>query len=79
MVLFAGCALRMRSQNTPAFKVCLPQIFETLSLALGMYLLAYSPCVGPPTSNPPYVLMLAASPVPPMFGNCVTPFLNRPL
>src|SRR5215510_11404229 len=79
VLLLAGCALRIRSQKKPAFKVCLPQIAETVSLKLGMYLLAYKPWPGPPTSKPPFVLMLAASPDPVRLGNWATPFLNRPL
>src|SRR6266849_10672484 len=57
----AGWALRMCSQNTPALSVCLPQIFETVSLTLGKYLLAYRPAVLPPTSKPPLVLIAASS------------------
>ena len=40
VALLAGCALRMCSQKTPAFKVWVPRILAILSLALGMYLLA---------------------------------------
>ena len=40
VALLAGWALRMYSKKIPAFKVCLPQTFETVSLKLGIHLSA---------------------------------------
>src|SRR5205809_1053911 len=50
--LLAGWVFRICSQKTPALKVCVPQILETVSLRLGRYLSAYRP-LGPPTSKRP--------------------------
>ena len=81
VLLFAGCALRIHSQNPPALIVWVPTTFVMVSLALGMYLLAYSPAEGPPASKPPGLKTSAASPPPhpPKDGIWATPFLNRPL
>ena len=38
--LLRGSALRMYSQKNPDLTVCVPQTFETVSLKLGMYLVA---------------------------------------
>src|SRR6266404_5814673 len=40
VLLFAGCEFRIRSQKTPNLAVCVPNTLETVSLALGIHLLA---------------------------------------
>src|SRR3954451_7949579 len=81
VLLLAGCAFRIRSQNAPALTVCVPQTLVSVSLMLGMYLFAYSPAELPPASKPPGLKTSAASPPPhpPNDGIWLTPFLNRPL
>ena len=38
--LLRGSAFRIYSQKKPALTVCVPQTFDTVSLKLGMYLVA---------------------------------------
>ncbi len=38
--LLRGSAFRIYSQKNPALTVCVPQTFDTVSLKLGMYLVA---------------------------------------
>src|SRR6266481_1623531 len=81
VLLFAGWAFRIHSQKKPNLRVWVLATLVTVSLKLGMYLLAYRPEEGPPASNPPGLKTSAASPPPksPKEGIWATPFLNRPL
>ena len=80
LLLFAGWAFRIHSQKKPALTVWVPHTLDTVSLTLGMYLLAYRPEEGPPASKPPGLKISAASAPPqlPNDGICATPFLYRP-
>ena len=82
VLLFAGWALRIHSQKNAGLDgVRAPPPWSTVSLMLGMYLLAYRPAVGPPASKPPGLKTSAASPPPhpPKDGNLRHAILEQPL